>query len=244
MGQETRQDLAISLPVLHAFMKLLDAQWEDCKEEMSRCLLAHIGAFSLIGFGGSFRGPEVLLTDLHGLRTYLATPRQSGELDYVVIPLLGRVKNEVGEAYHLTPLASKTESGLEIEKWVRRLVEVQENRGRYRGPAFSFSGGTPMTMREIEMEVLDRLQIIQEADNRIIPKTVNVHEAYGLNRSHRRGSTSEARSRGVDDREVRLMNRWRSFDSAGGRRPRLAMQDHYTDIRIMIPALLKYSSAL
>jgi hypothetical protein len=244
MGQDTRQDMAVSLPVMHAFMEILDEQWIKCEDETERCMLAHLGAFSVIGFGGSFRGPEVLLTDLHGLRTYLSTPRRCDERDYVVIPLLGRVKNELGEAYHLTPLASQTKSGLEIEKWVRRLVTVQEKKGLHHGPAFTLQGGRPMRMKDIEMEFLDRLQMIQEADERLIPKSVDVHEAYGLNRSHRRGSTSEARSRGVGDREVRLMNRWRSFDVAEGRRPRLAMQDHYSDIRIMIPALLIYSSAL
>jgi hypothetical protein len=39
------------------------------------------------------------------------------------------------------------------------------------------------------MEILDRLQEIQNRDNDLIPKEVNVHEEYGLARSFRRGAT-------------------------------------------------------
>ena len=69
-------------------------------------------------------------------------------------------------------------------------------------------------------------------------------EEYGLSRSFRRGATSEARARGVKAEDVDLSNRWRNFESAKGHRPRLAMRDHYSDIRLLIPALLRFSEGL
>jgi hypothetical protein len=48
----------------------------------------------------------------------------------------------------------------------------------------------------------------------------------------------------VQENDINLANRWRTFDNAQGRCPRLAMADHYSDIRLLIPALLRYSSAL
>jgi hypothetical protein len=174
----------------------------------------------------------------------METPRHSDECSYVIVPLLGRVKNEHGERYHLTPLASVTASGLEVEVWLRRLVASQASFGRTQGPAFTTSQGQPARTKDYELPILDRLHSIQSAHPTLIPADINVYEEFGLSRSFRRGSTSEARSRGVDDRDVDLTNRWRSFEGARGRRPRLSMHDHYSDIRLLIPALLRYSLAL
>jgi hypothetical protein len=73
---------------------------------------------------------------------------------------------------------------------------------------------------------------------------VMVHEDYGLSRSFRRGATTEARNRGVAKNDIDAMNRWRNAENSTGRRPRLNMQDHYSDIKQMIPALLRFSLAL
>jgi hypothetical protein len=104
--------------------------------------------------------------------------------------------------------------------------------------------GQVACIKDYELDILDRLHLVQMQQPAIIPSDVNVHEEYGLSRSFHRGSTSEARSRQVDDRDVDLANRWRTFDNANGRRPRLAMHDHYSDIQLLIPALVRYSYGL
>ena len=71
-----------------------------------------------------------------------------------------------------------------------------------------------------------------------------VYEEYGLSRSFHHGSTSEARAQKVDNRDVDLANRWHSFENSKGPRPRMAMHDHYYDIRLLIPALVHYSYGL
>jgi len=244
MGQEIRQDRAISLNVMHALLHHLEGEWASTTDPGTQLYISSLGAYSVIAFCGSFRGPEVFLTDLFGLRKYLDTPQSVQEIPHVIIPLLGRLKNENGEKYHLTPLCSTTSSGLPVETWVRRLVKCQAHFGRYQGPAFTTLLGTPAYTQTFEMGILDRLQAVQARHPDLIAPDVLVHEEYGLSRSFRRGSTSEARARRVDDRDVRLINRWRSFDEGRGRRPRLNMQDHYSDIRLLIPALLRYSQAL
>lgn len=243
MGQEVRQDRAISLPLMHALLHLLESEWEGSADPILRFRIASLGAYSVICFCGSFRGPEVFLVDLFGLRKYISSPRQVDEGPYVIIPLLGRMKNEHGEKYHLTPLCATTSSGLEVEKWTKRLIATQEHFGRVKGPAFCTISGSVAHIRDYELDILDRLHSIQTHHPELIPSDVNVYEEYGLSRSFRRGSTSEARSRGVDDRDVDLANRWRTFEHAKGRRPRLTMHDHYSDIRLLIPALVRYSSA-
>jgi hypothetical protein len=244
MGQEVRQDRAVSLLVMHELMAIWGREWTSTTDPHQKLRLASLAAYCVICFCGSFRGPEVFLVDLFGLRKYLASPRHSSELAYVIIPLLGKVKNEIGERYHLTPLCSVTSSGLKVELWVRRLVEAHAAFQRFQGPAFCTRSGMPAYIRDYELDILDRLHLIQQHHPELIPPDVQVFEEYGISRSFRRGSTSEARSRAVQENDINLANRWRVFEQARGRRPRLSMADHYSDIRLLIPALLRYSSAL
>lgn len=241
MGQEVRQDLAISLPVMHAMMDILDREWH-VSSNRERSFLASIGAFVLIAFCGSFRGHEVFLVDLHGLFKYSAELQHCGEEGYVIIPLLGRFKGESGSRYHLTPLAAKTQSGLEVKVWIERLLEARQAVARTHGPAFG-DGSPRSSNKDYEMAILDRLQQVQNQGD-VIPSGVSVYEEYGISRSFRRGATTEARNRGVSEKDVDLMNRWRNVESAKGRKPRLSMQDHYSDIRMLVPALIRFSQAL
>lgn len=94
------------------------------------------------------------------------------------------------------------------------------------------------------MEILDRFSLIQTQKPHIIPPDLQVYEEYGISRSFRRGATTEARNKRVSEEDINLMNRWRSFENAKGRRPRMNMQDHYSDIVQMIPSLLRFSQAL
>ena len=244
MGQEIRQDRAVSLLVMHALLQQFSREWDSSNDPHQRLWIASLASYCVICFCGSFRGPEGFLVDLYGLRKYLNVPRHSSDLAYVIIPLLGKVKDEHGERYHLTPLCSVTQSGLQVELWVRRLVTSHEALHHCQGPAFRTKSGAPATSLAFELDILDRLHLVQQESPELIPADVQVYEEFGLRRSFRRGSTSEARSRNVAESDVNLANRWRTFENAKGRYPRLNMQDHYSDIRLLIPALLRYSSAL
>jgi hypothetical protein len=68
MGQEVRQDLAVSIHVMKALQELLENEWHaSLEDEKERVKLALIGAYSITAFAGSFRGHEVFLVDTHGL---------------------------------------------------------------------------------------------------------------------------------------------------------------------------------
>jgi len=241
MGQIVRQDRAISLELMHALCSLLNQEWEVAENHKVRSQIAALGAYSVIAFCGSFRGPEVFLTDLHGLIKYGEERLLAAGKEYVIIPLLGHFKNEIGDQHHLTPLIAVTKSGLRVKEWVDRLVEVRRSKGQVRGPAFADPGTGAIGMEWYEREILERFQTVQQQRPDIIPPDVQVLEEYGLSRSFRRGATSEARARGTDKDDVDLTNRWRTFEGAKGKRPRLAMRDHYSNIRLLIPALIRFS---
>jgi hypothetical protein len=242
MGQDVCQDWAIPLGAMHELMKVLETEWQGAVDQgdQQRELIASIGAYSLVAFGGSFRGPEVFLTDLQGLRKYL------GELsgDYVIVPLLGRFKGELHSRYHLSPLAAETSSGLQIRLWLERLVAVREKEGRIQGPAFCDKAGRIAKSKDYEVAIMERLQVVQNTVPGVIPSDIEVTEHFGISRSFRRGATSTARTRGVRDKHVQLINRWRKFENARGAHPSMPMQEHYSDIAIMIPEFVKISTAL
>jgi len=114
MDQEVRQDWAIPLPVMHGLMKVLEDEWLKSPDCVVREQVASLGAFAVIAFCGSFRGSEVFLTDLHGLRKLMEETHKF-QRDHVVIPLLGRFKGEQNSRYHLSPLAAVTSSGLQVQ---------------------------------------------------------------------------------------------------------------------------------
>jgi hypothetical protein len=244
MGQIICQDRAISLDLLHAFVDMLEEEWDQAgNDPRRRDAVASLGAYAIIAFCGSFRGSEVFQVDLHGLLKYADEDLEADGKAYVLIPLLGRFKNELGDQYHLTPLAATTRSGLGVRKWVRRLVEVRKAGKVVLGPAFA-GPGMLLPYAAYERGILERFQAIQAQNPHIIPGDVNVTEEYGISRSFRRGATSEARARGTAAADVDLANRWRTFENAKGRRPRMAMRDHYADIRLIIPGRIRFAEKL
>jgi hypothetical protein len=128
MGQEVRQDWAIPLAAMHGLMQILEGEWAEAADDSVQEQIASLGAFSVIAFCGSFRGPEVFLTDLQGLQKYLEETKTLRR-DHVIIPLLGKFKGEVHRRYHLAPLASVTDSGLKVQVWVKRLAVRERERG-------------------------------------------------------------------------------------------------------------------
>ncbi len=206
MGQDVKQDLAVSVRLVLAFVQLLDFEWNRASRQV-QWTLALLGAYVCIAFGGSFRGHEVFLTDLHGLLKYDSMDLNSDGVSYVIIPLLGRFKSVVGERYHLTPLVSVTASGIPIGKWTRRLAEVKREQGLTHGPAFSDHRGNRVNSQWLELEILERFQSIQTSHPQIIPEHVNVFEEYGISRSLRRGATTEAKNRKVAENDIDAVNR-------------------------------------
>ena len=163
----------------------------------------------------------------------------------MVAPLLGRFKNELGERYHLILIAEKTMSGLEPRKWLEWLVAVRQEEGRTNGPAFCDETGQVVYSSYYEDVFIEVLSEIQEERPDLIPAMIDVTD-HGLSRSWRRSSTSAALARGVDAKDIDFMNRWRTVESARGRRAVFqAMRDHYGDVRLTsLDMSLWYTSAL
>ena len=244
MGEVVKQDLAISIDVMLCMMNLFDEAWLRSTDPWDKSEIAAVALYCMIAFCGSFRGHEVFLVDLFGLLKYHALAQNDVSMNYCVVPLLGKYKGETGERYHLTPLAAITRSGLNLKLWVSRVCDHRRTERRSHGPVFCDRWGQVVNPRVYEQIILAKLQVIKETRRDLIPDTVNVFEDYGISRSFRRGSNTHATNQGVSQSDRELMNRWRNVENARGRKARLAMADHYADIRQLIPSLLRYSESL
>ncbi len=162
----------------------------------------------------------------------------------MIIPLLGHFKSEDGERYHLTPLAYRTDSWINIGTCVERLVQVKLQHQQTHGPTFSDRRGKILTSHLLKMEILDRLQEVQSSNPDLIPQEINVHEEFGISRSFRWGAMIQAQNKQLCESDIDAMNWWRFLEKANWHRPRQKVQDHYSDIRQMVPTLLSFSKAL
>jgi hypothetical protein len=60
----------------------------------------------------------------------------------MVITLLGRFKNEIGESYHLIPVVASTPRGLHPLEWVGRVLEEYQKIAIQRGYMYRNADGT------------------------------------------------------------------------------------------------------
>jgi hypothetical protein len=241
MGQDVHQDWAIPVKAIHALLGALDREWLRAQDWVERHRIASVGAYIVVAFCGSFRGNEVFLTDLFSLEKYL---RELPAENHVIIPLLGKYKGEMHNRYHLTPLAATTNSGIQVRLWLSRLVDVWRSVEHNHGPPFGSREGEILEASFIEEKIVNLLYEIRAVSPGTLPADVEFGEEFRVSRSFRRGATSTAHVRKLPEEVINLTNRWRKFEHAKGRRPRLTMQDHYSDIKILIPELVAFSQAL
>ncbi len=193
--------------------------------------------FSCIAFGGSFQGHKVFLIK------YAMKHHVEVSVPHVIIPLLGRFKTEDGNfatSFFSLHHVFKNPDRVMVAAFV---VEVKQGQGLGHGPACSDCCGKPVSPHWVEMEDLDHLQHVQSLKPDTVCADVNVYEEYGISRSFQRGATTEARNKVVSENDINTMNRWRNVENTNGKHPRLKVQDHYSDISMMISTLLSFSSA-
>jgi hypothetical protein len=94
------------------------------------------------------------------------------------------------------------------------------------------------------MELLDHLHVVQTQRPALISKEVKVYEEFGISRSFHQGATTKAQNRGMSESDINAMNRWCNIENVKDRHPEPKMQDHYSDISMMIPTLLRLLLAL
>jgi hypothetical protein len=190
------------------------------------------------------RGEEVVKMDIAGFLTYFAAGKEHPEFPHVMVPLLGRFKGETGERWHLLPIVWRTRSGIEAGLWASRLKESLLERRRLNGFVFSDKKNKQAKASTLEPSFFEQLNWVRIRYPDLFPPNVNIEDDYGIPRSGRRGSSTEAANQGVPSEIIEMICRWRKVERAQGRAPNLGMREHYMEVSQALETFLKYSRPL
>ena len=107
--------------------------------------------------------------------------RKDPEIPHVVVPLLGQFKGEAGERSHLLLLVNKTNSGIQIRKWVDRAARLlaQENHSGA-GAIMCNRDGSPLASFEVDTYFKEQVEKVQEAHPELIEESVNIQEDFNI----------------------------------------------------------------
>jgi len=228
-------------------MEFISSDW-DCvppnSSPFQRLEIALEASFYLIAYTLALRGEEVPLAKIKGIRRHWNQGLTHPTIPHITIALLGRFKNEIGESYHLMPVVASTPRGLEPKKWVGRALGKWEKCGVLRGYLFSSTQGDRLPASYFEPRFLDRLEQVKFAYPELIPPHTNPSAEYGVSRSFRRGATSEVTNQGIPSEVIEANGRWRKSQTSGSQRAKVSIREHYTDIRLTLNLLLRFSQAL
>ena len=98
-----------------------------------------------------------------------------------------------------------------------------------------------LSLKDIKVDILDRITTIQSKHPELIRVRVDVYAEYGLYRSFQRGSNSEALNRGLKENIFDRNNRWRKEERAGARKEKIKTRDQYTDVIAAFKRYMQYS---
>ena len=194
MGKEVKSDMALDPDILHLILGNLDNEWHNIDTSVERKRwISLVGCYLVVSFACSLRGNEGFMMDLSGLISHIRDGRNDNDTPHVVIPLLGRFKNEVGERMHLMLSVNITKSGFKVRMWIERLVRTLMNEGKRDGPAMCGEDGYLIDSHPVNKEFREQLAIVQLNRPDLIKASIDVFELYNIRRSLRRGSSSIAR---------------------------------------------------
>ena len=244
MGRQTKRNIALDYEVLHIILANLEEDIENNRDFTfhQKRWLAMVGCYLVTVFVLSLRGNEGFMVEAGGLTNHLPHGRdRSEDLPFVVVPLLGRFKNEDGEKWHLMLSVSVTASGFRVRHWIERVCNILVDENKQSGPAFCHPSGIAIKTIEMDDEFHSQLERVQEKRPDLIPVNVEVREDYSVFRSLRRGSTSRVGELGIPDPIVDLHNRWRKVEIGGGQISSSNMRANYTELRLTKKVRLKYT---
>ena len=245
IGDEYHPDLAISADVMVELMSRYEVRYLEAVPDQARLRETLFPAFfALVSYVGGLRGEETPMLHLGDTRLHFEEATTHPKHPHVVWALRGRFKSELAERTHKKPVSTQTRSGLNTLLWTKRILDWYELEGETTGPVFRTAKGKKVGTGAYASDILGELENIQRERPDLIPPSVEVTNDYGMQRSFRRGSNSEARSHGCLKEDVDLNNRWSQVERAQGRKPGFDMCAHYSDIRLVLNALLKYSRSI
>lgn len=183
----------------------------------------------------TLRGAEGFLLDLKGLIKYW----KKGANKYTIIPLTGKFKGEHEDGEHLIPFVNETKSGIKVRSTLRHLIKQKHDLGFRDGPAISNHKGKLLTARELDKMLVESLSHIYNHDPSIFPG--DFHSADDIAHSYQCFRAIEVK---IAKTDMETVNRWRSVETAAGKRPNLPMHIHYAQVEELLGPFLRFTGAM
>lgn len=103
-----------------------------------------------------------------------------------------------------------------------------------------------MKSKDLEEPILEALENIQATQLQVelIPNEWEVREMYGIYRSFRRGAASTAANEDVNEFTIKLVNRWRKYETARGSIPNMGIMEYYLEHKKVLKRILSFSKSL
>jgi hypothetical protein len=239
MGQIWRRNQAISVELVHALLAKIEEKVMSSQEPGKGALWVTLGAHAVTCFAVSLRGPEGLLLDLEGLDEMVNPVTRN----HLIIPLLGQVKGEHHARAHLLPCVFVASSGIQVQLWLQRLVQLRTREGRTKGPAICDSDGMQLSTSVLNTRFVECLcDIFEEKPGLFLDNIKNAGDIEmwcNVFRSLRQGSNSRALSQGMSDTCTSVINRWHLKETAKGKMPSFPiMPQHCADINLLTANVL------
>ena len=110
--------------ILYIILTNLEEELDDAEILPARRRWVQVlGTYLAICFVCSLRGNEGFIAELGGVIQHIYDGKgENEELPHLVIPLLGKLKNENGQKCHLMMAAIETASGFKPRVWTERLL--------------------------------------------------------------------------------------------------------------------------
>ena len=125
------------------------------------------------------------------------------------------------------------------------MLDVLADLGTYSGYMMSQNDGRKARLCDYETDFIKYLTEVQDGRPDLIPESVDVGDAYSLERSGRRGLTTRARVVRVSKPDIDANQMWRKTELNVGRTFCLSsMMQYYTEIVQSLVLLLRYSLGL
>jgi hypothetical protein len=113
MGDVVRSDFAITSDIVRALLDVLNEEWEDAIDWKAKTKIAEMAFVIVARYCCGLRGEEIVKINLAGLLKYLEVGKLDTACPHVIVPLIGRIKGETGERYHMMVLARETKTGIQ-----------------------------------------------------------------------------------------------------------------------------------
>jgi hypothetical protein len=245
VGEVRKPDEIITIDVLHAINKTLEAAWKHAPTPELKRRICEIGSWMMGGFCTGLRGEEMLLVDTLGTANSVRLLMKEGAPDpHFKFVVIGRTKGvqQDGKSFGIPCVKITKATGIRPGVWVQRLMDIKRLAGENHGKLF-VRKLRPAKLMEFEDDFYKVLERVQDTTD-LIAQEVCVRDEYGISRSLRRGVTAHSKNMRVDKELRDAINQWGKEANTKLGVARLDMGDTYTTLDSIMPLILEFSRAL